>query len=64
MPTTISIDPKIRDRLKAYGTAGMTYNQILAALMDNTDREAFFAEVRRLAANPETESWVRLEDVQ
>lgn len=63
MPTTISIDPKIRDRLKAYGTAGMTYNQILAALMDNTDREAFFAEVRRLAADPDAESWVRLEDI-
>jgi len=64
VPTTISIDPGIRNRLKSFGTAGMTYNEILSLLMDNTDREAFFAELRRVAANPKAESWVRLDDIE
>ncbi|MCA1818974.1 MAG: hypothetical protein LC620_02800 [Halobacteriales archaeon] len=62
MGTTINIEPALRDRLKTYGTAGETYNDILKRLMDNMDREAFFEEVRRAAALPEGE-WVGLDDV-
>lgn len=61
MATTIPIDGGVRDRLKAYGTAGMTYSEILVRLMDEVDRRAFVAEMRRLA--DQTKDWVDLEDV-
>lgn len=61
--TTINIDPRIRDRLKRYGTAGMTYNDILKRLMDRVDRDDFFAEAKRIAQDPASEEWVALEDL-
>lgn len=60
MAATVTLDPLVRDRLKTFGTAGMTYNRILMALMDEVDRDRFVAEMRRLAAN-ETD-WVDLKD--
>lgn len=62
MPTTtIPLDTSVRDRLKAYGTAGMTYNDILTRLMDEHDRDAFLREIRREA--DETTEWVDAEDL-
>jgi hypothetical protein len=61
--TTINIDPRLRDRLKTYGTAGETYNDILTRLMDNMEREAFFAEARRVAALPDP-AFVDLDDLE
>lgn len=63
MPTTIAIDPAVRDRLKTFGHAGMTYNEILTRMMDGVEREAFVAEMRRLAAQTKEEDWIDLEDV-
>jgi hypothetical protein len=63
MGTTINIEPTIRDRLKSYGTAGETYNDILTRLMDNMEREAFFADVRRIAALPDP-AFVDLDDME
>ncbi len=60
MATTIPIDPAVRDRLRTYGTSGMTYNEILRGLMDQVDREAFVAEIRRRV--DEIKNWVDLED--
>lgn len=60
MATTIPVDPAVRDRLRAYGTAGMTYTEILQNLMDLVDRDAFVAEVRRRV--DEVKDWVDLED--
>lgn len=60
MATTIPIDGKVRDRLKAYGTAGMTYSEIITRVLDEVDRQAFVAEMRRLADR--TKDWVDLED--
>lgn len=60
--TTIPVDSKIRDRLRTYGHAGMTYNQILQKLMDQIEREAFVAEMRRLA--DKTTDWVDLENIE
>ena len=61
MVTTLTVDPKVRDRLKLYGTAGMTYNDILNHLMDEIDRERFVEEIRRLATAED--AWVELKDV-
>jgi hypothetical protein len=63
MGTTINIEPKLRDRLKTYGTAGETYNDILARLMDNMDRDAFLRHVREVREHPERFEWVSLDDL-
>ena len=59
--TTIPIDSKIRDRLRRYGHAGMTYNEILQTLMDTIDRDQFVAEMRRRADT--VTDWVELDDI-
>ena len=59
--TSIPLDSKVRDRLKAYGTAGMSYNDILQRLMDERDRDAFIRDILREA--DETTEWVDLDDV-
>jgi hypothetical protein len=58
--TTIPVDSAIRDRLRTYGHAGMTYNEILRRLMDEVDRDAFVAEMRR-RADP-VKNWIDLDD--
>ena len=47
--TTIAIPPRVRDRLRRYGSKGMSYADILMRLMDEVERERFLAEMRRLA---------------
>jgi hypothetical protein len=42
--TTIQVPPHIRDRLKRFGHKGQTYAEILAALMDRVEYEAFMDE--------------------
>lgn len=64
MSTTITLDPDVRDRLKAYGTAGMTYNDILTRIMDEIDRERFVAEMRRRADELDDEDWVDLDEIE
>jgi hypothetical protein len=59
--TSIPLDTAVRDRLKAYGTAGMTYNDILQRLMDERDRDAFIRDIIREA--DQTTDWVDLEDL-
>lgn len=61
VPTTITVDPSIRDRLKTYGLAGQTYNDILQTLMDQVDREKYIARLRSIARR-ET-GWVSHEDI-
>ncbi|MHB8632378.1 MAG: hypothetical protein ACYDBQ_00225 [Thermoplasmatota archaeon] len=64
MVTTLTLDPKIRDRLKRYGHAGMTYNEILQAMMDRIDEQEFVADmVRRMEAADAAGSWVDFKDV-
>lgn len=60
VPTTISVDPGTRDRLRTFGHAGMSYDEILQRLMDQVDRERFLATLHR-QADGETE-WVELAD--
>lgn len=58
--TTIALDPKTRDRLRTFGHAGMSYDEILQRLMDEVDMERFVAEMHRIA-DAETD-WVELDD--
>jgi hypothetical protein len=53
MATTISIDPQVRDRLKGYCAAGMTYSEALTRLMDLVEADRFFASFRAALEDPE-----------
>lgn len=59
--TTIPIDTLQRDRLKRYGTMGMTYTQIIKELLDKVERDRFLDEIRQRAAT--NKDWVDLDDV-
>lgn len=59
-PTTLSVEPKTRDRLRTFGHAGMSYDEILRRLMDQVDKERFLASLHR-QADQET-GWVELDD--
>lgn len=63
MPTTLTVDPAVRDRLKKFGTHGMTYNDILTRLMDNAEKTEFFDEIRRRLNESEPAGWVSLDDL-
>ena len=63
MGTTISLDGAVRDRLRLYGTAGMTYNEILTRLMDAIDRREFMEEARRRLQGLTDKDLVDLEGV-
>lgn len=59
MPTTISLEPSTRDRRRAFGQAGMSYDEIVRRLMDEVDRDHFVSELHRQA---DAESrWVELD---
>jgi hypothetical protein len=54
MTTTIAISESTRDKLKAYGRKGETYEEVISRLMDIVSREMFMEEVyRRLAEKGE-----------
>lgn len=63
MTATIAIPERLRDRLKTFGHAGMSYEDILKAMMDKIDRERFVAECRRIYLETPDAAWVDLEDV-
>lgn len=45
--TTIQLPKSTRDRLKGFGHKGQTYAEILEALMDHVEYEAFMEEQYR-----------------
>ena len=58
--TTIALDAKTRDRLRTFGHAGLSYDEILQRMMDEIDRERFIAEMHRIA--DAEKDWVDLDD--
>ena len=64
MATTIPIDGQVRDRLRLYGTAGMTYSEILVRLMDEVDRRKFVEDQKNRLQRLRDDDLVDLEDVQ
>jgi hypothetical protein len=63
MATSIPLGGLVRDRLRTYGNAGMTYDQILTRLMDEVDRRAFVEETRRRLQRLTDKDLVDLEDI-
>ncbi len=63
MTATIAVPEKVRDRLKTYGHAGMTYPDILTALMDRVEREDFVRELRKQYLSTNRKDFVNLEDL-
>lgn len=52
MTTTISVDEAVRDRLKGFVGAGMSYSEALTRIMDLVDADRFFASFRRALDDP------------
>lgn len=63
MPTTILVEPDTRARLKQFGTHGMTYDDILNRLMDQVEKDAFFADLKRRLTSSDPKTWVSLDDL-
>lgn len=61
--TSIPINSAVRDRLKTFGHAGQNYSEIVTAVLDQIEREAFVAEMRRIASDPKTK-WVDYKDIE
>ena len=61
MTATIAIPEALRDRLRTYGHAGMTYTEILASLMDRVQRDEFVADLRRQYAKTPQSDYVDLD---
>jgi hypothetical protein len=59
MPTKISLETTTRDRLRGFGNARMSDDEIVRRLMDEVDRERFLSDLHR-AAHSETK-WVELD---
>lgn len=63
MTATIALPEDVRDRLKTYGHAGMTYPDILTALMDRVQRDEFVRELRQQYVSTPRKDYVDLEDL-
>ncbi len=61
--TTIQVETRTRERIRAHGLAGMTYDEILNRLLDATDRKAFLAAERNKILRPQDRSWTDLDDL-
>lgn len=51
--TTIGIDSRVRDRLKGYCGGGITYSEALTRLMDEVEKDRFFARFRAAMEDPD-----------
>ena len=63
MTATIALPEPVRDRLKTFGHAGMTYPEILTALMDRVQREEFVRELREEYLKTPRDDYVDLDDL-
>lgn len=63
MTATIALPETVRDRLKTFGHAGMTYPEILTALMDRVQQEEFVRELRKQYAETPRSAYVSLDDL-
>lgn len=61
--TTIQVQATTRDRIRAHGLAGMTYDDIINRVLDATDRQAFLAAQRDKLLHPEAYQWTDLDDL-
>lgn len=50
--TTISVEPGVRDRLRAFCGGGISYSEALTKLMDQVEADRFFAEFQAAIDDP------------
>lgn len=62
MVTTIAIDPQTRDRLRTFGMAGDSYDDILQKMMNEIEREEFVRWARKRMT--EDHGWIDLQDLE
>lgn len=53
MATTIRIDERVRDRLRAFCTGGLSYSEGITQLLDRVEMGEFFKEARRNTDDPD-----------
>ena len=63
MTATIALPEAVRDRLKTFGHAGMTYPEIIQRLMDQVQRDQFVDEMRALYIATPKEDYIDLDDL-
>jgi predicted CopG family antitoxin len=61
--TTISIDPEVRDRLKAYCGGGVSYSEAITRIMDLIEADRFFGSFRA-ALEDKKSKWVDEKDLE
>ncbi len=61
--TTIQVDGRTRDRIRALGLAGMTYDDIINRVLDATDRQTFLAAEQDKLLHPGRYAWTDLDDL-
>ena len=59
--TTIQVNSKVRDMLKAFGRKGETYNDIIEKLIERARYIEFMDE--SYAVLEKKEGWVKLDDI-
>ncbi len=62
-PTTIGIDPAVRDRLKAFCGGGISYSEAIQRLMDQVEMDRFFASFRAAMDDPD-HPWIDEKDLK
>ncbi len=62
-PTTISIDPTVRERLRAFCGGGISYSEAIERLMDLVEADQYFASFRDAIADPE-HPWIDEKDFE
>ncbi len=63
MPTTISIDERVRDRLRAFCGGGLSYSEAINQILDRVEMDEFFKEARRNADDPDY-PWIDEKDFE
>lgn len=51
--TSISIDEKVRDRLRSLSQGARNYSETLTRLMDRAEMDDYFDDLRRRADDPD-----------
>jgi len=63
MTATIAVPEALRDRLRTYGHAGMTFPEILSSLLDRVERDEFVQQMRKQYAATPRREYVDLDDL-
>lgn len=63
MATTISLDEKVRDRLRTFCGGGLSYSEALTRMMDKLEADRFFDEFEAAINDPDY-PWIDYKDLK